>query len=81
MSWLIELLPILLPILKECIVKDGEIRTKNNLRRSGPMVQFKIYRTLRKNNVSDAKQKAIDACNALASASENDIEELMSEAR
>jgi hypothetical protein len=80
MSWLIELLPLLLPLLKDCINKDGKQRIRENLKRPGPLMQFRVMRALKHNNVPDAKQKAIEICNALAAANDTDIDNLLEEA-
>jgi len=80
MSWLIELIPVFLPFIMECINNEGRENTKRNLRRPGPLVFFKINRALRKKGVPDHLKKADEICDALSKASDEDLDDLMEQA-
>lgn len=81
MPILIELLPIFLPLILECINKEGKEKTKINLRSAGPLIQFKIYRTARKNGATrcEARTAVKEAVTALRDATDDDIEFLINE--
>ena len=80
---LIELLPILLPILLDCINKDGETVILSRLSKKHPLATWTVYRVARKSGYTrrDAKNMAQEACNFLNEASEQDLIDLLNEAK
>jgi len=82
MPILITLLPILLPLILECINKEGTEKTIVNLKRAGPLVQFRIYRAARKDGQSrpDARETAREAAEDLKDMTDDEIKFLLEEA-
>lgn len=79
---ILELLPVLLPLILECFQRDGEDATVKRLRAAGPLVQWRLYRAYRGNGCSPscARKHAREVCADLRNCSEQDLREVLQEA-
>ena len=83
MEWIIELLPVFLPLIMECINRDGEEATINRLRKRPALVQWRVYRAARKSGCSRscARDHAKEAAQFVKESNANDLLELVAEAK
>ena len=83
MDLIIEILPVLLPLIMECIRKDGADGARRNMRLAGPIVQLRIYREFVRHGYSrqQARDRAAECCRELRNATDADLQFLIDEAR
>lgn len=82
MDLIIELLPVLLPLILECVRQDGVDGTRRNMRLAGPLVQLRLYRELKRHGYSNqqARERAAQCCRELRNATDADLQFLIDDA-
>jgi hypothetical protein len=83
MDILILLLPILIEIIEHCVEKYGEEAVFARIRKRGALVQWRVYAAARKNGCDRkcAIEHARDAYDALGEMTDDEIRELIAEAK
>jgi hypothetical protein len=80
MDWdkILQLITTLAPLIVDCFKKQGRERTRQTLRRMGPLETIRLRRTLRKLDESDDTAREIRQ--RLQEATDDELDEIIDEA-